>query len=82
MRSTNRGRSLKLLTLATLYAASKATKNIIHNINDICTKTEISRKDLGKAYKFIKKNIKTETKTEMALAMPSDCITKYVSKLN
>lgn len=70
-KEVTRGRTIKCLAASIIYAACRQC-NVIRTIDDIAEKTEYSKKEIARIYRFIYKNIDAD--------IPLFCHRNYISK--
>ena len=72
-----RGRSMESVVVATLYIAARRY-GLPRSLNEICRKVNISKRELGKTYRFITR----ELVVKLLPSTPRDYIPKFASELS
>ncbi len=72
-----RGRSVEIVVVATIYAACRLA-GMPRTLDEISSITSISRRDIGRTYRFVVR----ELKLKMAVPSPLDYITRFIGDLN
>jgi len=72
-----RGRSMESVVIAALYIASRRY-GLPRSLNEICRKTNISKRELGKTYRFMTREINVK----LLPSTPADYIPKFASELS
>ncbi|MBD3263135.1 hypothetical protein GF374_02020 [Candidatus Woesearchaeota archaeon] len=76
-KSLVRGRSMESVVVGAVYIASRRF-NLPRSLNEICKKTGISKRDVGKTYRFIARQLGIK----LLPSGPADFIPKFANKLN
>jgi len=72
-----RGRSMESVVIAALYIASRRY-GLPRSLNEICRKTNITKRELGKTYRFMTREINVK----LLPSTPVDYIPKFASELS
>ncbi len=72
-----RGRSIELLSAASVYAACRIVE-MPRTIDEISEAAGVEKKSLGRTYKFLSKNLRLD----LPPAKPQDYVQRYCTKLN
>ncbi len=72
-----RGRSVEIVVIATIYAACRLA-GTPRTLDEMSSITNISRRDIGRTYRFVVR----ELKLQMKVPSPLDYITRFTSELN
>lgn len=72
-----RGRSIELLSAASVYAACRLVE-MPRTIDEVAEAAGIEKKSLGRTYRFLSKNLKLD----LPPAKPQDYVQRYCAKLN
>lgn len=72
-----RGRSMESVVIAALYIAARRY-GLPRSLNEICRKTNISKRELGKTYRFMTREIAVK----LLPSTPADYIPKFASELS
>ncbi len=75
-KGVSRGRTIRSLAGSTIYAACRQC-NVIRTLNDVAESTELSKKELTRAYRFLRQTIEAD----IPLFSFRNYISKYVSQL-
>ncbi len=75
-KGATRGRTIKCLAASSIYAACRQC-NVIRTLDDIAEKTQYSKKELARTYRFMHKNIESD----IPLYSHQKYVSKYVSQL-
>lgn len=72
-----RGRSMESVVVAALYIAARRY-HLPRSLNEICERTNISKREIGKTYRFITR----ELQVKLLPSKPEDYIPKFASELD
>ena len=72
-----RGRSMESVVVAALYVAARRY-HLPRSLNEICERTNISKREIGKTYRFITR----ELTVKLLPSRPEDYIPKFASELD